>query len=218
MSNDFQFNPTQVVPQTSVEVTREPQQYRDAKSKTDAARITSAKARAMHMCKDSNPVGGQYGFEYPPSYYEDFAGPNTSEYEFKHLLFILYFLHDPKFIKASLNYDGGYNSLTGVWIRGTSQISIQDLNVAVAERIAELGITEVLLLEYLAVPHGIAEYQHFGHLSFEKRMERFLRGEPLLRLSSGTNLPVWPMLPVLPSDGREPLPTAERDDKSREKS
>src|ERR1700680_3666135 len=166
-------------PQSAVEVAtltahgrvvREPS--RVAKTQTDAERIASAKARHLALVKENNLPGAQYGFGYLPEYFKDGSGPETSTYDFEHVFFILGFLEDPKFLHLSLNYrDGSYNSRTGIWTRGTSEISIQNLKDAVAERIAVLGISEVLLAEYLAESHGHAEYQQFYILSLKDRMK-----------------------------------------------
>jgi hypothetical protein len=183
MSN-FKFNPTQVTPQTSVTVALEPKQSPVAQpvarprpaNQTDSERIASAKARSKASVKGNNLPGAEYGFDYPPEYFKDGCGVETSTYDFEHLFFILGFLQDPKFEYQSLNHrDGSYNSLTGVFTQGEFQISIRELKDAVAERIAELEISEVLLLEYLAEPHGHVEYQQFHNLSFYQQMQKFRR-------------------------------------------
>ena len=141
---------------------------------SDAERIVAAKARNLALVKENDLPGAEYGFQYPPEYFKDGCGVETSVYDFEHLFFILGFLQDPKFEYLSHNHgDGSYNSLTGVWTRGDVQISIDGLKKAVAARIAELGISETLLLEHLAVPHSAVEYQKFCNLSFESRMQKF---------------------------------------------
>jgi hypothetical protein len=191
---DFKFSPA-ATPQTQVEValgskfvdapaTRdaisrrknaEPKQPRVATTGvSDAERIASAKARHMARVKENNLPGAQYGFGYLPEYFKDGCGVETSTYDFNHLMFILGFLHDPKFEYLSHNHrDGDYNSFTGVWTGGTSSVSIQELKQAVAERIAALGISEVILLEHLAEPHSWQEDQQFYALSFDEKMSRF---------------------------------------------
>ncbi len=170
---DFKFSPA-ATPQTAVEVASEPKQSRTAKSQTDLERIAAAKARSKASVKANNLPGAQYGFQYAPEYFNDCSGPETSTYDFEHVFFILYFLEDPKWLWLSCNHrDGNYNARTGIWNRGDLRISIQDLKNAVAERIAELGISEVVLAEYLAESHSIQESQQFYGLSFDERMNKF---------------------------------------------
>lgn len=144
---------------------------------SDANRIALAKARAMQRSKDTNPVGGEYGFDYPPSYYEDgAAGPETSSYAVHHLLFGLYLLADPKFTRISLNFEsnGNYDKRTGILhFNGEPDISIQEVKAAYVARIAELGLSEVLIEEFMAEPHAWREYQAFWRQDFASRMERF---------------------------------------------
>jgi len=64
--------------------------------------------------------------------------------------------------------------MTGIWTRkDKSEMSIQHLKDRVAARIVELGISAVLLMEYLAVPHSGAEDQEFHNLSFAEKMQKF---------------------------------------------
>ena len=140
---------------------------------TDADRLVSAKAQCIARSKASS-ADPNYGFGHAPSYWQDFAGLDTSEYRFDHSMFLLGFLHDPKFEYLSHNYrDGDYNRQTGVWTRGTSSVSIQELKNALAKRIAELEISEVLIFEYLAVPHSWQADQQFYGLSFAECMRKF---------------------------------------------
>jgi hypothetical protein len=168
-----------VAPQTAVEVSgltahgrvvREPSHTVEPRS--DAERISAARLRAIERSKANNAPGAQYGFGYLPEYFEDCSGPETSTYDFEHLFFILYFLEDPKFLRLSLNHsDGRYNARTGVWTRGTSEISIQNLKDAVQNRIRELGTSECLLLEYLADARGIG--QEYWREDLQTRIQKF---------------------------------------------
>jgi hypothetical protein len=179
--SEFKFNPADVTPQTPVEVDAEPTPSRIANFQTDAERIANANARAMAACKANNLPGALYGFEYDESYFQDFSGPETSLYAFDGLLGMLCFLHDPKWQNANVEYNGGYDPRTGVWTRGNnkSPVPIQELKDAVKNRIAALGLREVLLAEYLAEIHGVAASQVFWNLDFAARMEMFRRRESL---------------------------------------
>ena len=144
-----------------------------AAKQTDADRLVSAKERCIARSK-ANSADPNYGFGHAPSYWQDFAGSETSAYRFDHLMFLLGFLKDPKWEHLSHNYrDGNYNSRTGVWTRGDVQIPIQDLKDALAKRIVKLMVSEVLIFEYLAVPHSWQEDQRFYGLSFDERMRKF---------------------------------------------
>jgi hypothetical protein len=175
--SDFTFNMADVAPQTEVVVATKLIQSRIAKSQTDDARIADAKARLMARSK-ANSADPIYGSHTHQSYWQDFAAPETSAYMFDQLMFQLGFLEDPKWEYLSHNYrDGNYNRRTGIWTRGDQQISIQDLKDSLAQRIAELSISEMLLAEYLAVPHSWQEDKAFWNLSFEERMLRFKQGQ-----------------------------------------
>ena|ERR1700730_10456410 len=152
--------------------TKELKQPRVA-NQTDAERIAAVKARMKASCKARNLPGAQYSFEYRPEYFQDYIGPETSTYDFEHLFFMLSFLEDPKWRLLSCNHrDGNYNARTGIWTRGDLQISIGELKQAVAERIRELGISELLLTEYLAESRSIEESQQFYALSFNECMDK----------------------------------------------
>ena len=140
---------------------------------TDADRLVSAKAQCIARSK-ANSADPNYGFGHAPSYWQDFTGPETSAYLFDQLMFQLGFFEDPKWEHLSHNYrDGNYNSRTGVWTRGDVQIPIQDLKDALAKRIVKLMVSEVLIFEYLAVPHSWQQDQRFYGLSFDERMRKF---------------------------------------------
>jgi hypothetical protein len=180
--SNFKFSPA-ATPQTAVEVSaltahgrvvRDRSHVARTEVASDAERIADAKARTKALVKENNLPGAEYGFDYLPEYFKDCSGPETSTYDFEHVFFVLRFLEDSKFLHLSLNHrDGSYNSLTGVWTRGDLKMSIGELKNAVQNRIRELGISEVLLAEYLAVPHGIVEGRAFDNLSFEEKMNRF---------------------------------------------
>ena len=173
MSKKFKFTPTEVEPQSVIAIDGEPKQSRPMFG-TDAQRIASAKARCIVRSKESS-ADPQYGAGHASSYWQDFAGPETSEYRFDHLMFLLGFLKDPKFEYLSHNYSNrDYDQHTGIWTCGDIQIPIQDLKDALAARIAKLGISEVLLFEYLVVPHSWQEDQRFYGLSFDERVQKLV--------------------------------------------
>ena len=172
MGRKFQFNAAKVVPQTVVEVTEQPI-VRLARLGPDSDRISAARARHLASVKENNLPGASYGFGYEPEYFQDGGQPETSVYDFNRLLFTLYFLGDSELYFEN-DHCGQYHNMTGIWTRkDKSEMSIQHLKDRVAARIVELGISAVLLMEYLAVPHTIAEDQEFHNLSFAEKMLRF---------------------------------------------
>jgi hypothetical protein len=169
--SDFKFSPAEVTAQTVVQVDAKPKQSRIVQSQTDAERIAAARARgiARLMAGDFLPQA----MRPKPTYYVDFAGPQSSMYDCDHLLFLLYFLEDPKFRAVWFHSEGRYNTLSGIFTQGEFQISIDGLKQAVSERITELGLSHVLIEEWMATPKSWQEDQQLYALSFNERMTQF---------------------------------------------
>jgi hypothetical protein len=75
--------------------------------------------------------------------------------------------------------NGRYHKTTGVWtccIHRDERVSLAELKAALAVRVATLGISFVLLSEYLSVGH--ADSQAFDRLDFESRMQTFKEEVP----------------------------------------
>ena len=172
--------PKEIVPEWAKGLTAEPEakHFHHVDFRSDETRIADARLKAIAHSKATNAPGAGFGFGYHDSYYQDgAAGNETSRYAFEHMLYMLYFLEDPKFGTAwlSFHFDSGYeyNSQTGLCTHGREQMSIQTLKDAVSARITELEIEEVLVLEYLAESHSIDESNSFNSLPFSEKMQRF---------------------------------------------
>jgi hypothetical protein len=148
---NFKFNPAEVTPQTSVKVASEPKQSRIA-NQTDAARIASAKARAMQISKENNRPGAQYGCDHHESYYQDFSGPETSWW-FANILVCFAEILEAPILKRSRwvwTHDK-YDPRTGNYILSDAPaVTIAELKSAIDARIAELGLSKVAIWEWFS--------------------------------------------------------------------
>jgi hypothetical protein len=149
-------------------------------------RLVAARKNHMALNKESRRYGG---FGCNERDYRDFAGPDTSYYDFSNAAFLLNFLQEPKFGNLFHRLeDGTYLAQLAQWqLRlnaepmkfspGTSAppatVTLAELRVALAARIRELAISEVLLAEWMAIPHGIEGGQAFDRLPFAEKMNRF---------------------------------------------
>jgi hypothetical protein len=160
-----------VAPQTEVVVASKPIHSRVAKSQTDSERIANAKARHKATVKAHNLPGAQYGFDMHESYFKDFCGPETSMYAAAHLVYQMRLL-DAKFngLPIPIGSQDVYEPRTGEF--KSLGFSLQDLKASVAARIVDLGISEVLLEEYLAEPHGMAASRAFDNVPFGQQMQK----------------------------------------------
>src|SRR5580700_2103404 len=63
---------------------------------TDAERLTSARERLITLTKQSHEPHGPYDLgPLPVGYFQDFAGPETSAFDFQSVMHTLYFLNHP---------------------------------------------------------------------------------------------------------------------------
>ncbi len=171
----MKFDEAKIDPFIALEIATSTENSPIQSSQSEAARIGSAKVRAMRLCQNANLPGSGFGFGYSDEYYKDFCGPETSIWMCNTILFLLNFLEDSKFGNLWHKGDGRYDRLTGIWRCGAVQISIQELKAALAERITQLGISEALLWEYMAAPKSIAGDHAFYSQDFAIRMNAFLR-------------------------------------------
>jgi len=121
-------------------------------TESDAARIASARLRAIAHSKEHNAPGTQYGFEFPASYYKDFAGPETSRWDAAVLVCIAEILEAPilkrsKFVWSRDNYD----PRTGTFeFSDAPVVSIHELRAAVDARISSLSLSKAKIWEWYA--------------------------------------------------------------------
>jgi hypothetical protein len=145
----------------------------------DAERIAAARNKSIEHSKH---FGRTHAFvRHPESYYQDFAGEQTSGWFFKHVTFLLGVLEHPKYQTLSCNTDNGsYDVRTATWTAGSPQVAefvklgmtvtLDELKSALADRIKELGVSEELLLEWNLAPRTDEESQTFGRLPFEQKL------------------------------------------------
>jgi hypothetical protein len=188
MSDKFEFDLSK--PIVPIEAPLEPATALALKPPaSDQERLASIRQKTIALSKETSV---STGFIKHASYYQDFAGPETSHWDFNHLTFLLNFLQDPKFGNLYHCLDEGhFSAIDANWtrVRATqwkfsqgavppASVSLVELKAAFAARIKELGISEILLAEWMVIPLGIADDQAFYRLSFSEKMQTF-RGEPL---------------------------------------
>jgi hypothetical protein len=157
---------------------------------SDRERLASVRQRTIALSKKSNAASGF--ITHHESYYEDFAGVETSHWDFDHLTFLLNFLREPKFQSLWFRLENGhYDAIAANWklVRATPMklsqgepphfATLVKLKSALAARIKELSIDAILLAEWMSVAHSIADDQIFYRLSFEDQMNTFRQGESL---------------------------------------
>ena len=146
--SEFTFNPTSVTPQASVVAETKPSQA--STPRTDADRITSARARGIARSKDSN--AGPYSFGHDASYWQDFAGPETSAWDAAVLVSIANVIEAPILKRSHFIWQGEhYDARTGQFnLSDTPPITISELKDATDARIVELGLSKAAIWEWYA--------------------------------------------------------------------
>src|SRR5258708_1445026 len=118
-------------------------------NQTDVDRLVSAKARCIVRSKESS-ADPQYGAGHAPSYWEDFAGSETSNWDASVLVCFAQILEAPilKRSKSVWTHDL-YDPRTGLFNLGdAAPVSIQELRSAIDARIVELGMSKVEFYEW----------------------------------------------------------------------
>jgi hypothetical protein len=171
------FNPNQKAKvraesQTPVVVdTRVAEKPQPSFQRTPALRLANAQRSCReHRSESPNAIDLFQGEEY----YTDFAGADTSEHWWDALHAIVGLIHVPKhFTMGMVGYDRKTGEGKAVDGLKKIRVPIAELKAAVSARIAELGLSEVLIWEYLVEHHTIAEDSAFYATPFERRIERF---------------------------------------------
>jgi hypothetical protein len=158
---------------------------------TSEERLAEIRQRTIALSKQSSALSG---FPQPhANYYTDFAGSETSHWDFSHVCYLLDLLEEPKFQGLwSREDDGHFSATDATWsLRENAPpmkfalgvttppnfATLAELKAALGARIAELKISPVMIFEWLAVSHSIADSQAFDRLSFKEKMRTFRQGE-----------------------------------------
>jgi hypothetical protein len=178
MSDNFTFNATTIKPYVSIE-TREPRNAAPRNPGTsEEDRIASARRIALARAKENNGI-----FERRPSYFEDFAGPETSSWDAARCVWIVQTLDIAGYRSAVplgrarnlIGFDT-YKAREGAWKLDDQRISIQEVRELINARIQELGLSMAKLFEYLAEIHSLEQSQKFILMSFAEQMDQFREG------------------------------------------
>jgi len=171
----FEFNSAAVTPQTEVEIApRASDSILAVTPVTDAERIAAARLRAIARCRETNRPGAVYSWEYPDSYYRDFAGAETSRWDAGVLICLADILEVPKLRQSRWDVsDESYDAQTGLFnLSDAPAVSIQELKMAVQNRIAELGLSPARVWEWFSdvrEPRG----QEYWRFNLATRIQRF---------------------------------------------
>jgi hypothetical protein len=142
--------------------------------RSDAERISAARAASIQWCKKSNSFGD--GFGYDESHYQDFAGSETSCWDAMHLVYIARILETPilkcsKFVWDYQHYDPRKGAFT---LSDAPAVTIAELKAAIDARIGELGLSKPLIWEWLSVPHPDDDFgRAIWREDFTTRISRF---------------------------------------------
>jgi hypothetical protein len=150
-----------------------------------AERIRAARAKHIEISKKESR-SGEHFCVHGKNFWTDFAGPQTSHFDFERVLFMLSLpiLAHPKYLGFWCNRTAGtYDRKTAIWTAAYSNefvpckvgdtFALADLKKALADRIVELNISEALLVEWLVTPSSHADDQAWGRQEFEDRMKTF---------------------------------------------
>jgi hypothetical protein len=151
--------------------TREVQKTPTSFQRTPALRLANAQRSCReHRSESPNAIDLFQGEEY----YTDFAGADTSEHWWDALHAIVGLIHVPKhFTMGMVGYDRKTGEGKAVDGLKKIRVPIAELKAAVSARIAELGLSEALIWEYLVECHTVAEDSAFFGTPFETRIARF---------------------------------------------
>jgi len=138
---------------------------------SDAERIANARARHMAGFKKRNDPRAQYGFAYGPEHYKDYFGPESSHYAVQHLTFIAEVIGTLINGKELPSYKmrSDYNPSNGLF--EALGFDLSQLRLAYEARVAELGLSEVLIEEFFSGSAGA--HPDWRNLSFDQRMDIF---------------------------------------------
>jgi hypothetical protein len=172
--SEFKFTAA-AVPQTPVEVETHP--VVPSPPRSDAERITEARAVAIQRSRESNAMTNLFGRHLPHSYYEDFGFGSA------------WFAHHIYFLASDIlktacegtrlplaesdRFDLRTGMFDGIRLASGETFSISDLMKLYSERIRELGISEARLEEWAARLSSWQEDHAFYNLSFEEKMAKF---------------------------------------------
>jgi hypothetical protein len=175
--SDFKFNPKAVEPRSEVEIAPRPadrDRVRTVTPLTDAERIAAARLRAMARSKEHNAPGAPYGWDYPDSHYQDFAGSQTSHWDAEVLVCIANILEIPKLRQSRYSLSGeNYDANTGLFNFGDCPaVSIAELKATVDARIAELGLSKAKIWEDFADVRESCG-QEYWRFDLQTRIQKF---------------------------------------------
>lgn len=173
--SEFKFTAA-VTPQADVVVDAASKSARPATVMPNATRIEAARAiaiessrRALNPSSDFNPG---YSPAYYQAYFQEWAG-KPSCWMACHIYFLAELIETRMAGKPlPIGGDESYDGATGTFA-SLGGFSFDALLEAYHARIAQLGISEVLLEEWNVQPRGWQESNAFYALSFDERMAKF---------------------------------------------
>jgi hypothetical protein len=164
----FKFDPAQVVPQAQVEVDSLPSI--PSAPRSDAERITDARATCQQIHRTNNSVTNTYGLHLRPEFYKDSGhGSCWLAMHISHLAQLIQTRVAGQLVP--IGQDHTFDPRNGIF--DCPGYTLFDLTVAYKQRINELGISEARLEEWAARLSSWQEDHAFYNLSFEEKMAKF---------------------------------------------
>lgn len=120
-------------------------------------------------------------------YHTSHAGPGTSPWAFRHVVYLLGLLKEPTHHALVGHIFGFYDARKAAFVvgedvlttksKGVATVSIFQLIKLLDNRIADLGLDPDLLEAHLNEKNSYAEREAFNSLPFEQKMAKFRAGE-----------------------------------------
>jgi hypothetical protein len=132
-------------------------------------------AEAMAYAEDLKD-GPDYGFHYPPSHFQDFAGPQSSRHSFQHLTFKLELLGDTSVRNVESN-GGVYCASRGTIESREGRVltTIQEIKAKLTAREQELKVDDAMIDEWLATS-SVGAGELWWRMPFEQRIDAIRQG------------------------------------------
>jgi hypothetical protein len=135
-------------------------------------RLSAARFQCLWRAKKFNLM------DHPTSYFQDFAGPETSAWDAARCEWICQTLNIlPGYQLQTEDRRNGpierYSAREGAWILNGQRISIQEVRDLIDKRIEELGLSKVKLFEFMAAERSLEESREFLSLPFDQQMDLF---------------------------------------------
>lgn len=160
------------------DTSKRPEPSRTVKPPMNADDMEESIVERYRRYNDSN--GSDFTYHHSASYYESFAGPNTSHFLFEHICYELGLLGEPVYLNTNYGIKGHYDRKLAARVSKSDHSSeeavaatLAQLKALLSARVLELGLDRETLENWMVTPHSLQEDQRFHLLPFEEQMKTF---------------------------------------------